>query len=253
MLIFAYTFGGHLMFENFISPDAEFVKILGIQHLTYLTFCICTVIVFIIKHKFVLQHQNTFRKVFLVLLAFQQTFLLYGWYYFATPNFLSEGLPLQLCRVASLLRLYYLISGSKLALDVLCYFSIYALISFFYPLSVYNFSHISGISYMINHLITVLIPIFAFIKDGWFFSWKSYKNAVIAFSIYFPIVIVANHLTNGNYFYQVDRPFFHSMSPFLFGTLTYVVTVVGFAIVNFAAILLKKAIDTKLKANAAAR
>ncbi len=235
------------MFNDFFDYNAEFVKILGTAHLTYLAICFVIIAVFIKNHKFVKAHKKAFRVLFLCLFSVQQTVMLYGWYFFATPNFMAEGLPLQLCRVASMLTIVYLISGKKKILDPICYFSIFALISLFYPLAVYNFTHISGFSYMINHLITVLLPIYAFITDGWFFSFDGLKRAVLSFTIYFPIALIANYFILGaNYFYQTDRPFLHSLPAFVFAALTYVVTVGGFAIITFVLLWLKKLIEKKL-------
>ncbi len=228
------------MFSNFISIKAEFVKILGPTHLLYLAFCIFTVFMFIKNHTFIKKHKNKLCKIFFCTLLFQQIFLLYGWYAFATPVFLAEGLPLQLCRIASILTLVFLITKKEWVLNILCYFSVYALISLFYPLHVFNFTHISGISYMINHIITVLIPVFAVIAYNWYPSWKSYVHAVIAFTIYLPVAIIANYFTGGNYFYQVDRPFLHNVSSFVFAMLTYFITVGAYALLTYIVILLKK-------------
>ncbi len=227
------------MFENFVSPDAPFVKILGMEHLIYLFFCITVVILFAKNYKWVRKNEQVLRKVFLSVLVFQQVFFLYGWYAVFTPNFWSEGLPLQMCRIASLLTIVFLINKNKIALDVLCYFSIFALISLFYPLAVYNFTHISGLSYMINHLITVLIPAFAAITCGFEPTRKTCFHAVIGFLIYFPIAIIANYLTGGNYFYQTNRPFLHSLSEVQFGALTIIVTVGGFIILTELYIFIK--------------
>ncbi len=228
------------MLERFISTEEPFVQILGVSHLMYLAFCIITTVLFIKNYRWVRKNSEILRRVFFGLLAFQQVFLLYGWYFFATDVFLSEGLPLHMCRVASALTLVFLITKSTVALDVLSYFSIFALISLFYPLEVYNFTHISGFSYMINHIITVLIPIFAVIAFNWYPCWRSYRRAVIGFTIYFAVALAANYFTGGNYFYQTSRPFLHDMSTFMFGALSYAVPVAGFAILTYVAILGRK-------------
>ncbi len=226
--------------NDFLSPNAEFVKILGVHHLAYLLFCIVTVFLFIKNYKKVRDHKDTIRKIFLCLLAFQQVFLLYGWYAVFTPNFWSEGLPFQMCRVASMLTIVFLISKNRVCLDILNYFGIFALISLFYPLQVYNFAHISGLSYMINHIITVLMSVFAVIAYDWYPNKKTCKNAIIGFCVYFPLALIANYLTGGNYFYQTNRPFLHSLSPLAFGLLTFFVTVFGFIILTVLLVLIKK-------------
>ncbi len=234
-----------LTFSEFVSPDAPFVKVFSLPHIIYLIASLSCLALFIHKRAWVKMHENAVRITFLLVLGFQQIFLLYGWYAFFTPNFLSEGLPLHLSRVSSLLTIIYLFKKSDVVIDVISYFSIFALISFFYPLNVYNFSHASGVSYMINHLITVLIPPFASICTGWFPTWRSYKHAVIGFSIFLPLAIVANIFTGGNYFYQTDRPFWHDLSAISFAILSYVVPLVAFAVVTFFVIALKKLYETK--------
>lgn len=155
------------------------------------------------------------------------------WYPLVSGVFWSEGLPLQLCRVSSLLTIWYLVKKDNRILDVIFYFSIYALISLFYPLSVYNFAHINGISYMINHLLTVLIPVFGAIAYGWRPGWRAFVRAAVAFTVYLPCAIIANRLTGGNYFYLVNRPFLHNLPAWIYTILAYVVTLVGFAVVTW--------------------
>ncbi len=235
------------MFLDFWSYDAEYVEIFGASHLTFIAFCFAVIAFFIIRKDIIIKHQNKIRILFLSLLIFQSTVLMYGWYFFATPSFLSEGLPLHLCRLATLISIVYLLNGNKKLLDPICYFCIFALISFFYPMQIYNYSHASGISYIISHLMMVLVPLFAMITTDWFYSWQGYKRAVIWFTVYFPIALIANQLTGGNYFYQVKRPFFHSMNPVLFGVLSYVVTVGGFAIITYVLLYLKKIVVEKFE------
>ncbi len=227
------------MLENFLSPDAAYVTPYGVAHTIYLIFCVVSVTLFIKNKDFIIIHKKLFKKIFLIALAIQQVFFLYGWYALCTPNFWSEGLPLQLCRVASVLTIVFLITENKIVLNVLSYFSVYALISLFYPLSVYNFTHISGLSYMINHLITVLIPIFAVMILGWYINWKSFMHATIGFSIYFPLAVLANLIPGSNYFYLIERPFWNDMPSALYMFLAYTITVGAFAILTWFAIWMK--------------
>ncbi len=229
----------------FLSPEAAYVEIFGSHHLIYLAFCIIFVAFFIKNHKYVKQNSNTIRKIFLGLLAFQQIFLLYGWYATCTPNFITEGLPLHLCRVASVLTIFYLIKQKQILIDILSYFSAFAISSLIYPSQVYNFAHISGLSYMINHLITVLIPIFAFISTGWFPSWRSCKRAIIGYTVFFISILIINPILGSSYFYQIDRPFFHDWPQVLFSLVSYLVGVVGFIAVTYIALLIKSLVENR--------
>ncbi len=230
------------MFQNFLSPDAPFVQLYGVSHILYLAFCFIVVFLFCKNHKYVTLQKNNFRRFFLAILAIQQVFFLYGWYAFFTPLFWSEGLPLQLCRVASALTIIFLVKPKLAILDPIIYYSVFALISLFYPIQVYNFTHVSGLSYMINHLITVLIPIFAVVAYGWRPSWKGYKNAIIGFTLYFAAALTANQLTGGNYFYQTNRPFLHDMSTVGFAILSYVIIISAYAVLTAVAIFVTKKI-----------
>ena len=231
--------------ESFYSVDASYVKVYGLPHICYLLFCIVTVFLFIQQRKTVLAKRDTIRKCFLSVLAFQQVFLLYGWYILVSGVFWKEGLPLQLCRVSSLLTIWYLIRKDNRILDVIFYFSIYALISLFYPMNVYHFGHISGISYMINHLLTVLIPIFGAIAYNWRPGWSAFVRGSLAFTLYLPCAILANQLTGGNYFYLTQRPFLNTMPSWLYCGLAYAVTIGGFAVVTFAINMILKSFQKK--------
>ncbi len=223
--------------EYYYSGDpsvAPFVELYSLEHILYLLFCFAAVYLLIRFRKGIREKRDTVSKIFLGILLFQQIFLLYGWYYLFHEDFLAEGLPLQMCRVSSLLTIFFLITKNTKFMDVVFYFSIYALISLFYPQEVYHFCHVNGLSYMINHLITVLMPIFGAIAYGWRPTWKSFFRACGAFTVYLPVAIIVNQFTNGNYFYLERRPFFHDMPAWLFDGLAYVVTIAGFALATFA-------------------
>ncbi len=222
-----------MQLDHYFAIDAPYVKILSAEHLLFLAACALIVALFIRFRKPIRLHRDRVGKVMLGIILFQQIFLMYGWYLFATDDLLRQALPLEMCRVSSILTILFLITKDKRFMDVIFYFSIFALCSLFYPKNVYHFAHINGVSYMINHLMTVLTPIFGVIAYDWRPSWKSFIRAGIAFSIFFPVVLVVNALTGGNYFYQVDRPFWNDMAPWLFSTISYVGTMAGFALVTW--------------------
>jgi len=227
--------------EHFYVQEAARVKILSLPHIAYILFCFGVIYLFIRNRSVIREKRDKIAKIFLGIIFFQQIFLQYGWYIVCTDVVLEEGLPLHLCRVASLLTIVFLIKKDTRYLDIVAYFSVYALISFFYPLDVHHFAHIGGISYMINHLVTVLMPVYGVIAYDWRPDWHSFKRAALAFTAYFPCAIIANALTGGNYFYLTNRPFWHDMPLWLFASLAYIVTIGGFAIITAVAVhFLKK-------------
>ncbi len=231
----------------FYTPDAPLVRLYSIEHCIYLAVCAAVIVLFICRRRWVAAHRDLLCKLFLWMLLFQQLVLLYGWYAVVTGFDPAVALPLHICRVASILTLLFLLTRRQVLIDIVCYFSIFALISFFYPMNVYHFAHINGISYMINHLITVLIPIFAILAFDWRPTWATFRNAVIGFCVYFPVALAANVLTKaGNYFYQTDRPFLREMPQWQYAALSFAVTLAGFALVPLAyALVMKRNHSTK--------
>ncbi len=222
--------------DYYFSTDprvAPYVKVFSLGHILFLVGCVLTVFLFIRSGKAIREHRDTWRKVFFWIILFQQVFLMYGWYLLVSEDLLKEALPLEMCRISSILTLVFLLTQDQRFMDVVFYFSIFALCSLFYPKNVYHFLHVNGIGFMINHLMTVLTPIFGVVAYGWRPTWKSFFRAAGVFTVYLPTVILVNHFTGGNYFYLVDRPFLGSLSPWLFDVLAYVVTVGGFALVTW--------------------
>ncbi len=221
--------------EYFYALDAPYVKILSVDHLVFLAVCAAVIFCFIRSRKSIRLHREKVGLVMLGIVLFQQIFLMYGWYLCVTPpgELLKQALPLEMCRISSILTICFLLTKDQRFMDVIFYFSIFALCSLVYPKNIYHFAHINGISYMINHLMTVLIPIFGVIAYDWRPGWRAFSRATAVFTLFLPVVLVVNHLTGGNYFYQVDRPFWNDMAPWLFSTITYVGTVGGFALVTW--------------------
>ncbi len=227
--------------RDYYAIDAPYLKLYSLPHILFLAVCVLTVFLFVRFRKPIAAKRDTVSKVMLGILLFQQVFLMYGWYLLVSDDLLKEALPLEMCRISSLLTIVFLLTKDTRFLDVIFYFSIYALCSLVYPKNIYHLLHVNGISYMINHLMTVIIPIFGALAYGWRPSWKAFTRAAIVFTVYLPTVIVVNHFTGGNYFYLVDRPFWNDMAPWLFQTIAYVGTIGGFALVTLGfSLFLKK-------------
>ncbi len=221
--------------RDYYAIDAPYVEMYSWSHILYLLACGVIIFLFIRNRRYIAENRNKVGKVMLGIVVFQQVFLMYGWYFCVTDDLLAKALPLEMCRVSSVLTIIFLMTKNKKIMDVIFYFAIYAIPPLFYPLYIYHLLHINGISYMINHLMTVLVPIYAMIAFHWRPTWQAFRRAVKAFSLYLPTVIVVNYLTGGNYFFMVDRPFLNSMGPLPFYLLTYGVTVAGFALVTWVA------------------
>jgi len=225
---------GILDWRYFLAEDAPRVGIFSFAHIAYLVVCALTIALFVRYRKGVREKRDIIAKVLLGFLLFQQV-AMYVWYAVFTDKLITDGLPLHLCRISSLLTIFFLVKKDKRFVDVIAYFSIYALASLFYPMDQQHFLHLIGLTYMINHLMTILIPVYAVIAFDWRPSWHACKKSCIGFTVYFAVVLVVNHLVGGNYFYQVNRPFFHSLPAWLFALITYAVTIGGFTLITWGA------------------
>ncbi len=231
--------------RDYYAIDAPYLKLYSMEHILFLVACVVTVTLFVVFRKKIAENRKVIGNTMLGIILFQQIFLMYGWYLLVSDNLLAEALPLEMCRISTLLTICFLVTKDNRFMDVIFYFSIYALCSLVYPKNIYHLLHVNGISYMINHLMTVITPIFGAIAYGWKPNWKSFRRASIAFTVYFPVVLVVNHFTGGNYFYQVDRPFWNGMDQWLFSGITYVGTILGFALATWLVEVLVKAFSRK--------
>lgn len=215
----------------FWDQEVPYIPLLGFHHNLYMILMLFLLILLITNHIFIKDNQNKVHKILLVISMIQQIGL-YSWYIFETGFELGESLPFHISRVSSILGIVFLITQNKKVLNVLFYFGLYAYGSFFYPSLVYPAYHLMGLSFFINHAITILLPILvAIISD-----WRPSKDGVIYayrwFLIYFTFVYFFNPLVDGNYFYLKYRPFFDSWPdsiyiPFIL-VFTFIIFIVGY-------------------------
>lgn len=190
--------------ETFLDPDPGFIPIGGREHLVYVLGLLAVAAALLAGRGWVREHAAAVRRVLLVVVVAQQL-LLYG-FYATTAWSWADSLPLHVSRVSSLLVLVYLVTGSRRVMDVLFFFGLWAWTSFAYPQNVQPPHHVLGVSFWVNHVITLLMPFLAVITTGWRPTvrglWRSYGW----FLGYVVLAVVANALTGGNYFYQRDQP-----------------------------------------------
>ena len=190
----------------FWSKDIDFIGLFSLGHFFYLTvFLICLLGLFLFRHQ-IPRNSKKWRKAIL-LISLSQQFLLYFWYWQEMAFPLDEALPLHISRISSLLGIFFLFTSNLKIMDIMGYFSSFAYLSFLVPARIHPPYHALGISYLVNHVITILLPLFAHYAYNWNPSKQAHKKAFWAFSIYLFIVVLVNTLVKGNYFYLMERPF----------------------------------------------
>jgi len=199
----------------FWDEDVPFISIFGGHHLFYIVMMAILLYLLISQFKIIKIHAD---KISYWILGFSisQQVLLYSWYIFETGFDVSEALPLHISRISSILGIIYLITKNQKVLDVLFYFGLFAYGTFFYPQRVYPVYHAIGVSFFINHAITILLPIFAAIAYDWRPSLQAAFRSYRWFLIYFVFVYFLNPLIDGNYFYLKYRPFFGHLPDYIY-------------------------------------
>ena len=144
------------------SQHTPYIEPFDMQHLIYIGILVSILALMIRNRDSLRENRKLYGMVILGLSVFQQI-LLYTWYWMEMGFNLSESLPLHICRISTLLGIWFLISKKHKVLDVMFFFGLYAYGSFLYPSRVYPVQHAIGISFVLNHAITILLPWFGHI------------------------------------------------------------------------------------------
>ena len=219
---------------NWWSQETEYIRPFRMDHLIYLLLFTAALASLILNRDRIRANRKWYSYGTLVLSILQQV-LLYSWYFLEMGFDLSESLPLHICRIASLLGIWYLLTKRSKVMDTMFYFGLYAYGSFLYPQRIYPVYHVIGISFIINHIITILLPWFAFIAYDWRPDFRGLIRSSVWFLIYFTFVYFLNPLIDGNYFYLKYRPFFQDWPDIIYVPFVLAFTLCSFAVAYFIA------------------
>lgn len=227
-----------------LRPDDYFIKAFDFQHFIYLGIFLLVFVLMLFNMRRIQEKPEPILKATLILSILQQI-LLYGTYLWEGRTLgldyvLAEGLPLHISRISSILGILWLIKRSPWLMDILFFFSFFAYGSFFYPSRVHPITHPIGWSFLINHVITILLPIFTILIFKWRPTIQSLKRAITAYVIYVFVALLANQLTGGNYFYLTKRIAFHSWPLWQYTAIVLVLGLLGFPLVYGISKLFRK-------------
>lgn len=208
-------------------PEQDYIRIFGPEHGLYLLlFLGCAILLYFGRHRLG-AHRKAITRILLVSSVFQQI-LLYSSYFYLLDFHLGESLPLHISRISSLLGILVLLTKNRSLFAVLCFFSLYAWPTFLYPSRVYPITHPIGLSFLINHVITILLPYYMMMAYGLRLRKNEFFRAFAWFCGYLLTVYLVNPLLDGNYFYLKYRPFFASWPDALYLAAVLLVTFTGF-------------------------
>lgn len=210
-------------------PYGQYIKVFGLEHIIYITgLIIIAVLLFKFKES-VKTNENTV-TIFILIASICQQILLYSSYFVLMEFDLAESLPFHISRINSILGIIFLVTKNKKVYTVLCYFGLYAWTSFLYPSRVYGITHPIGISFFVNHVITLLMPYYGMIAYDIKIKKGDKNKAFFWFLIYLTFVYFFNPLVDGNYFYLKYKPIFAFLPEHVYLLCSMLFTYVLFSI-----------------------
>lgn len=229
----------------FWDEEVPYIYLFDVHHNLYIVLMGILLLILIKYYKQIQLNQVTVRKWILGILVVQQVSL-YSWYFFEMGFDIGESLPLHISRISSILCLIYLITTKRKVMDVLFFFGLYAYGSFLYPSRVYPIYHLMGLSFFINHVVTILLPIIVVLTTKWRPSISGLFKSFGWFLLYFFFVYFLNPLIDGNYFYLKYRPFFGHLPDTQYVPLVLTATFVIFLIGYFGSKVIETAVHHQI-------
>lgn len=205
------------------------ITILGKYHLLYVGILTFFGLLLFLNPIKVRQHRRKLTTISLFISLLQQC-LLYGYFIVFDIFSLSASLPLHLSRITSILGIIFLITHNHKLFSVIAYFSLFAWLSFLFPRDIQPINHPLGVSFLTNHVITLLLPFYMIIAYQVTLHSLDKYIAYAWLSLYVIIVFFLNPILKGNYFYLVDKPIFKDLADPLYLIGVYVVSFLLFQI-----------------------
>lgn len=205
------------------------IPILGTHHLLYLGILVFFGLLLFLNPTPIRQHRRKITTGVLIVSLLQQG-LLYGYFIVFDILTLSDSLPLHLSRITSILGIIFFITKNPKLFSVIAYFSLFAWLSFLVPTDIQPINHPLGVSFLINHVITLLLPFYMIIAYQVTLRPQDKYIAYAWLSLYIIVVYFLNPVLGGNYFYLVNKPVFQNTPELVYLLGVYVVSFLLFTI-----------------------
>lgn len=212
--------------QHFFRHDVEPLVIGGADHRTYLAFYLTLLVLLLSARDLVRRRQELVRGI-LVLVSLAQQVVMYG-HHLARGDRWADALPLHICRVCTLLGLVWLLTGQDGVMQLVFYLGLFAYGSLAYPYGIEPRDHVMGWSFVVNHSLTLLLPVYAAVVAGWRPTLRGLGGSYLAFLGFLAVAERTNRRTGGNYFYLQDRPVLRTLSHRRYLAVTAAGTVVLF-------------------------
>lgn len=205
------------------------ISILGENHLLYVGILLFFGALLFFNPIKIRKYRRKLTTGILIVSLLQQC-LLYGYFIVFDIFTVAASLPLHLSRLTSILGIVFLITNNPKLFSVIAYFSLFAWLSFLVPTDIQPINHPLGVSFITNHVITLLLPFYIIIAYQVTLSPTAKYVAYAWLSLYILTVFFLNPILEGNYFYLVDKPIFKMIPDPVYLIGVYIVSFLLFLI-----------------------
>lgn len=197
--------------EGFVRVDIDPLVIGGADHRTYVAFYLTLLVLLLSARDLLRRHDELVRRVAAAVSIAQQV-AMYGFHLYKGDRW-ADALPLHICRLCTLLGLVWLLGEGEqdLAMQLVFSWGLFAYGSLAYPYGIEPRDHLMGWSFVVNHSLTLLLPVYAAVVAGWRPTVRGLAASYVGFLGFLAVAESTNRLTGGNYFYLVDRPVLQGM------------------------------------------
>ena len=195
---------------SFFIDNVPRVQPFTLPHFGYMAFfVIATILFFMYKNK-IEKNPNPLFNV-LKWINTVTVILFYTWSILFTDSFILTGLPLHVCRIVSIVGLYYYWTSDERVEALLFYTGAFGLVAVMYPANVHPlYTHLIGYVSQVTHVLIIVTWYYVVFIKKFRPSLKDFSQIAAFFLAVLLLVWPFNYLIGGGeYFYiSVNRPFF---------------------------------------------
>jgi len=210
----------------------NYTELLGPNHILYISCLIVAAFLLFRFKEFIYKNRKQFTVGILIVGLCQQV-LQYSMFIVLPSYDLSNSLPLHISRINMIISITFLITKNEKLQKFILYFSAYSWLSFLYPEGIDTITHPLGISFLINHLITLLMPYYSVIAYQNKLQTTGRNKAFMWIIIYTIAMYFFNPLVGGNYFFIVDPHLFGFLPDIIYIPLMWGVSYFLFMVIEF--------------------
>lgn len=166
------------------------------------------------KQEFIHTHKRTILWIVTILLVWSQL-ARYGFSVIRDGGFSNDYLPFYVCRISSLVLLYYVITKDKRVESFLFYWAATGLAGVTYPNGEINNIPNLTETFYIDHFLLALTPFYLVVYEGFRPSKKNLFQVTALMLVVLLTFIPLNNIFGTDYFYTKDQSIFGIIFPFI--------------------------------------